>query len=103
MNPQLNFLYRDAGNYKQFHHVVFENKQLYSVDDLNQRIRSKLIDGSWFIASKWNLPDLRGRFTGFDSELDHDWHEFESITETTEVAASDLDISEFIERVEKLG
>lgn len=103
VNIKLNYLYRDAGNYKQYHQVVFVNKHTCSIDDINQRIQSMLIDKSWFVVSKWNLPDLRDRLSKYDSDLDHEWHEFESVTITTDAATFNIDILDFIDSLEKLG
>jgi hypothetical protein len=41
-----------------------------------------LIDGEFFIAEKSELPKLS--FSNRNSELDHDWHEFHSLTPTIE-------------------
>ena len=76
----MNYLYRDAGNYKQHGCVVFENPNNWRLNEVDQRIRAALIEGEFFVARHWGLPDLRG--DEWNDELDHDWHEFESVGET---------------------
>ena len=76
-NIQLSYLYRDGGNYKKFGSVVFCNPSNIDLSIVEKRIKSHLIDGSWFYAHLWQLPDLR--FIDLNDN-DPTWHEFESIT-----------------------
>ncbi|MGZ3766190.1 MAG: hypothetical protein ACXVA2_16090, partial [Mucilaginibacter sp.] len=57
-NIQFNYLYRDAGNYKKHHSVIFPNPDNIDETELETLIRSKLIDHEWFYVEQWNLPDL---------------------------------------------
>jgi hypothetical protein len=91
-NIKFHSLYRDGGNYKKFHSVIFENDLSISVEELELLIKSKLIDGEWFYVDQWKLPDLH--FDFWDNELDHTFHEFESIEYSDEEANSR--ITEFI-------
>lgn len=77
MNVRFEYLYRDAGNFKNWGNVVFSSLENEAVEDLTQRLRSHLIDGSFFIAKKAAVPDLH--FDKFDEDLDHGWHEFASL------------------------
>ena len=68
------YLYRDAGNFKFFGEVIREGK--IDRDDL------KLIDNLYFVASDLGFPDLRRKLWdefGYDFHLDHDWHELISL------------------------
>ena len=80
MNIQFNYLYRDAGNFKLFGNVVLANPEDLATDDLEGQIRRALIDETFFVAKQVHLPSLR--FADFLPNLDHDWHEFESLIET---------------------
>lgn len=84
MNVKFEYLYRDSGNYKNFGKVICENKNRESIEKLSTQIRAKLLDELYFKAKSSHLLDLH--FGNFDEELDHDWHEFEKITETDEPA-----------------
>ena len=80
MNVQFEYLYRDAGNFKNWNEIVFANPSNLPVETLNRRARQVLIDQSYFVAEKARVPDLH--FPNHDSDLDHDWHEFHTITAT---------------------
>ena len=97
MNIKFSYLYRDAGNYKAFGEVIFENPEGIAIEELEQLIRSKLIDAQWFYAREWTLPDLH--FEKWDDDLDHGFHEFEGLTYTAEAANIDLTLSNFRELV----
>ena len=93
-NIKFNYLYRDAGNYKVFSEVVFTNKDAKSIQEIEWAIQIDLIEGEFFIPEKWNLPRLR--FEDYSSELDHDYHEFESVEVSNENLTESGDISDFI-------
>lgn len=80
MNTLLEYLYRDASNFKQRGSVVVEGA--IAVKD----IRHLLIDGEYFVPSQVGLPDLQHKFReqGFDfpAEDDHTWHEIVSMRPT---------------------
>jgi hypothetical protein len=93
-NIKFNYLYRDAGNHKNFNSIVFSDPQnigLSAVDDL---ICSKLIFHHWFYADQLQVPDLH--FGAWDNELDHTFHEFESVEYTDEAADDGKDLALFI-------
>lgn len=95
-NIKFNYLYRDAGNYKIFDSVIFTNRAGMDIDSVELAVRSKLTDGIYFIPEKWKIPRLS--FEGYSPELDHDFHEFESVEETNE-NSNDEDISDFLGRI----
>jgi hypothetical protein len=99
MNIRFNYLYRDAGNYKQYSSVVFNNPNDRDPSEIEQTIRAALIDGEFFDARQWQLPDLR--VGEYDDELDHEWHEFESVEETGD-DGTQLSIEEFLNRIRQL-
>jgi hypothetical protein len=93
-NIKFNYLYRDGGNYKKFNSIVFDNPQNIELSKLENQIHSKLIFQHWFYADQWQLPDLH--FDTWDNELDHTFHEFESVEYTDEAADSGMDIASFM-------
>lgn len=97
MNIQFCYLYRDAGNYKLFDHIVFSNRKDYTISQIEQKIRSLLISETYFSPEQWNIPRLK--FDRFDPKLDHEWHEFEMVDYTEESATMEQDIKEFLESV----
>lgn len=99
MNVCLNYLYRDAGNYKNWGEVIFTNKTDMDLNLLELKIRNVLIESEFFIAEMVNLKILK--FPIHSKELDHDWHEFYSV-EHTEEAINDKkkrDVIDFIEHL----
>ncbi|HWZ15899.1 MAG TPA: hypothetical protein VNW95_11745 [Mucilaginibacter sp.] len=89
-----NYLYRDGGNYKNYRSVIFDSPSNVDLSDLDALIKSKLIYGEWFYVNEWNLPDLH--FGTWDNEIDHTFHEFESVELTEEAANAEFNLDEFI-------
>lgn len=80
MNIRMEYLYRDAANYKQWGRITFRNPRGLTAEDVTELVQSVLIDGEYFVAEKARIPVLY--FTDRDSELDHEWHEFHSFEST---------------------
>lgn len=96
MNIELTYLYRDAANYKNWGTVVFSNTQDMTLSDIESAARRGAIDGAWFVAQDVGLLDLRPE--DWDDEIDHDWHELHSLSET-DAEADDprrRDVTEFL-------
>ena len=93
-NIRFNYLYRDAGNYKEFGEIIFTNQDSKSLKEIELAIRKNLIEGEFFIPEKWNVPRLS--FENYLPELDHDYHEFESVEVTDENLTENKDISVFL-------
>ncbi len=55
MNILFNYLYRDGGNYKQFHSEIFTNHNNLTLEEISNRIQDQLIDGEYFYPLKWEL------------------------------------------------
>lgn len=98
MNTSLEYLYRDASNYKQYGSVVLEGA--LSVE----AIRHLLIDGEYFIPSQTGLPDLQQKFGAqgfaYPTEDDHAWHEVISIRPTRRKPTVLLHRAEFLRRLQ---
>lgn len=71
VNTKLEYLYRDASNYKEFKEVVIKGS-LHKAD-----LAPYLHEAEFFVPSEVGLPDLQH---GKWSEDDHIWHEIESLT-----------------------
>jgi hypothetical protein len=99
MNINFNYLYRDAGNYKQHNQVVFANPNELPIQKIKNAIAENLIDGCWFVAKNWNVPDLHFKEYDWDAQIDHDWHEFECVEETSNIPTEEQSIEDFIERI----
>lgn len=96
-NIRINYLYRDAGNYKEFGFIIFENPTGISVENITYKIEEKLIDGEFFNPSDWQFPLINSQV--FDSELDHDWYEFQSVRLTNEYSTDNRTVDDFLESI----
>ena len=101
MSISLSYLYRDGANYKNYNEVIFDNPNNLKVQVIEATIREKLIDGQWFSANSWALPDMHFKEYAWDSEIDHDWHEFNGVEETVEQATDNNSIEGFLLLVAK--
>jgi hypothetical protein len=97
---KLNYLYRDGANYKNLKSIIFNNSENITLSTVQNLIQSKLIGGEYFYANHWQLPDLH--FGTWDDELDHSFHEFESVEYTEEEANGEIDLSSFINILKSL-
>ncbi|MBC7655505.1 MAG: hypothetical protein H7098_13650 [Oligoflexus sp.] len=98
-NIKFNYLYRDAGNYKFFGSVIFSNPYNLSLDNIQLLLKNPLINGEWFIAEDLKLSSLF--FDKHIADLDHLFHEFETVLFTEEESKSSLSINEFINLLQK--
>jgi hypothetical protein len=96
MNLKLNYLYRDSSNYKQYGSVVFANPNNIAIKTVEQIVIGNLIDGEYFIAQDWDIPELLFDDT---TEGDHQWHEFDSVEATEEPAFSNLFIEQLLDKI----
>lgn len=94
-NIRFNYLYRDAGNYKIFGSIIFNNLENIDIKSIEKVIKNKLIDGEFFNPLDWKIPRLH--FDTASKALDHDWNEFEKIEITKEDATDSRTILEFID------
>ncbi len=89
-NIEINYLYRDAGNYKLYGSKVFSNNENLPLQVIRQNIESKLIDGLYFIPETWGIERLK--FDKFDAMEDYSWHEIETIRFSSRDVEADSDI-----------
>ena len=82
MNICFQYLYRDAGNFKNWGEVVFSNRNNHDARQLEKQARNVLIDSEFFVADKADIPSLQ--FQEYIEPLDHDWHEFHSFQLSTD-------------------
>ena len=99
MNIKFSYLYRDACNYKRFCEVIFSNPNELGLDEIEMIIKDNLIEDCWFIAKELKLPDVHFKNYAWDNQIDHEWHEFESIKEIKEETTESINIDEFLLRI----
>lgn len=74
--------------------MVFANSTGIDIANIEVKIRQKLIDGTWFYAEQWGLPNLIDEHCSIQ---DPTWHEFELIELTGNTG--DIDISHFLNNI----
>jgi hypothetical protein len=105
MQVKVAYLYRDAGNYKNWGDLVFSNPEMLNVEEIESRIRRSLFDGFLFIARQIDVPDLFLYTRGQPTTDDHCFHEIDTISETEEMAndCQNRTIFTFIQQIERIG
>lgn len=98
-NLQFHYLYRDAGNYKQFGQIILSNPNGLTPEEATMQLKKGLIDGEFFYAEEVHVPPIR--FDEYDPELDHQWHEFEKFTRTDHPVTSPVSVEIFLKRFRK--
>lgn len=103
MNIRFEYLYRDAGNFKNWGEVVFSNPHNVPADTIASIVNQALIDHIFFIdriffvAANVGVPDLH--FSKHIEKLDHDWHEVHAFQPTDDPPndVRNRDIEAFVE------
>lgn len=80
MNIEFEYMYRDAGNYKDWGSIVLSNPSGHSLREVRLLINQAMPYGEFFNALSVRLPDLH--FADYNAELDLPLHEFFDVTET---------------------
>lgn len=102
MNILFEYLYRDAGNFKNWGEVVFSNSQNLSISTISQMTERRVHDTrTFFSAEKAGVPDLH--FKEYNEKLDHDWHEIYDFHATEDVPNDTYgrDIDQFMESLQR--
>lgn len=95
-NTLINYMYRDASNYKKTNVAVLRGR--ISLEQIGL-IQSSLDDDEFFIPGQVGLKDLQGEFEhggGWDEDDDHVWHTISLIEYTDQPANSDLSVDEMM-------
>lgn len=103
MNVRFEYLYCDAGNFKNWGEVVFSNPRNVSPDTIASIVNQALMDRAFFsdrtffIATKVEVRDLH--FSDHIEELDHGWHEVHAFQPTDDPPndVRNRNIEEFVE------
>lgn len=95
MNTRINYLYRDANNYKVNNSVIIPGT--FTHEQIMQIIES-LDEGLYFQPNLVGLPEKR--FKNYDPEVDHPWFELEEsgFSETAEGATLCISPEELVRR-----
>ena len=102
-NIKLIYLYRDAGNYKQWAEVVFSNPDMLALEAVTKTLTDAFLPDGLFIAHQVRLPEAFLFNEGDATSDDHCFHEFAIAEITLEVPndSHSRTISQFIAEVER--
>ncbi|WP_372648045.1 hypothetical protein [Draconibacterium sp.] len=78
----IEYLYRDAANYKLYEEAEIDNPDNLSLQEFEKWFRSQLIDDLYFVPEDFGL--IKPQFPIYNTELDHDWCEFILLKESNE-------------------
>lgn len=103
MNTTLEYLYRDAANYKWHGAFSFVGAP---TDSLCERLRAALFDREWLVAAQVGLPSLAPWMLGeesYDAGVDHALHEIVCPPSATdqEPDKPQMSFESFVRRVER--
>jgi hypothetical protein len=82
-NVKFSYLYRDAGNYKKWGHVVFSNPDKLTKQYITKALERCFLQKSLFVAAQICLPDCFLFLNGNANSDDHCFHEFDAVEITT--------------------
>lgn len=94
-NVMFSYMYRDAGNFKQYGEVTFANPDQLPLPSAEEAISRVLIDGQFFVPTEWSIPLIYG--FAFDPELDHSWSEFTELGLTDTLPTDERTLRQFLE------
>jgi hypothetical protein len=97
MNVALEYLYRDASNYKRWGEVIFTTTSGLDIAELEVQVQRALIDGQYFVAQDWGFSSLC--FSGGDIATHHWWHEYAGLSWTDKAPTQMESIEQFALRV----
>jgi len=100
-NTEISYMYRDAGNWKQFNTVVLLGKM--SPENI-ELIFAILEDGNLFIPEQVGLEKLQDRWDKLYSDIDHVWHELnrDDIEIVDDLPTIDLTAQELVENFRRI-
>ena len=88
MNTQIEYLYRDASNYKAWNRCVIKG---VLTEEQKKTILKSLYDREYFIPKQVGLPEEK--FDSYDEDLDHPWFELGAYSFTKTHAEPTVDIT----------
>ena len=79
-----NYLYRDAGNYKNSGRVIFGNPDRFSVGFVTNALQNSFLEHVFFIAHQIRVPSRFLFSDGCATSDDHCFHELDTVERTSE-------------------
>lgn len=98
-NIKFKYLYRDAGNYKNYGFRIFKNPDNLPLSEIEKELEAAFLDGLYFIAKQIDLPELF--HDDYPTTDDVSFHEYDGSESSTEMltGSSIQTIKEFVDKV----
>lgn len=102
-NIRFSYLYRDAGNYKNWAEVVFGNAEGLTCENITKVLREAFSPDGLFIAHQVRVPEAFLYVRGDANSDDHCFHEFDCVEVSARTPSDQLSrsIIQFIAEVKK--
>lgn len=97
MNTKINYLYRDADNYKVRNECIIRGEM---TEEQEKRIIGSLDEETYFVPACVGMPEEK---FGSETEADHPWFEWCGTEPTKRKPTLDIDAEELTVRFEKSG
>lgn len=97
MNTKINYLYRDADNYKVRNECIIRGEM---TEEQEKRIIGSLDEETYFVPACVGMPEEK---FGSETEADHPWFEWCGTEPTERKPTLDIDAEELTVRFEKAG
>lgn len=97
MNTRINYLYRDADNYKVRNECIIRGEL---TEEQEKRIIGSLDEETYFVPACVGMPEEK---FGSETEADHPWFEWCGTEPTERKPTLDIDAEELTVRFEKAG
>ena len=99
MNTIINYLYRDAANYK-----AYPEKEVITAGELTWAdFKPPLHMGEMFIPGDLDLPELQFQLENYPNSDDHIWHQLLELEPTKKGPTVDITAAEISRRLEKIA
>ena len=104
MNIEIEYCYRDFGNFKSYNSVIFGNLSNMPIGAVHENLLRLMGEDRTFVASKLSLPEMFFTDSPYDPDLDWEMHEYCAATETDTLINDALgrDIRELMSQMEQL-
>ncbi|MGC2421273.1 MAG: hypothetical protein WA405_06440 [Candidatus Acidiferrales bacterium] len=78
-NIKFRYLYRDAGNYKNWANVIFRNPDRLVLESVTKALQHTFLEECLFIAHQIRIPEAFLFAKGDATSDDHCFHEFDAV------------------------
>lgn len=98
-NIEFSYLYRDGSNCKRYGSVIFANPERLDCEEFAEQLAETMDENTYFIAGQVGIPEVFHWLTDYPvTELDHCWHESDSVVATERDATTNETAAQLLQR-----